>query len=87
MDERLGAAAMELFSPALTSEADWVLALELTGTGAGVEDEVTRTTASRELVWSRPAAERGAAFWHAAARAALSGSTFRLGVFADGWTR
>lgn len=85
MVERLGAAAMELFSPAITSEADWVLALELTGTSAGVEDEVARTTASRELVWSRPAAERGTAFWQTAARAALSGSTtFRLGVFADG---
>jgi glycolate oxidase FAD binding subunit len=85
MDERLGAAAMELFSPAITSGTDWVLALELTGTGPGVEDEVSRTTASRELVWSRPADERGAAFWHAAARAALGGpTTFRLGVFADG---
>ena len=85
MAERLGAAAMELFAPAIAGEADWVLAIELTGTEAGVEDEVARATASGDVVWARADAERGAVFWHAAARAATgAATTFRLGVFADG---
>jgi len=85
MEQRLGAAAMELFAPAIAGEADWVLALELVGTEAGVEDEVARATASGDVAWARADAERGAAFWHATARAATGGATtFRLGVFADG---
>lgn len=85
MEQRLGAAAMELFSPATVGEPDWVLGLELVGTEAAVEDEVVRAMASGDLVWARPDSDRGALFWQASARAALGGSTtFRLGVFADG---
>ena len=85
MAERLGAAAMELFAPAIAGEADWVLAIELVGTAESVADEVARATASGDLAWERADAERGAAFWHAAERAATGGAiTFRLGVFADG---
>jgi FAD/FMN-containing dehydrogenase len=85
VERRLGASAIELFSPALAGEADWVLALELSGTEAGVEDEIARASLESQVTWTRLPAARAAAFWSATARAALSGEiSFRLGVFADG---
>ncbi len=85
VEQRLGASAMELFSPALAGEAEWVLAIELTGTEAGVNDEIARASAESEVSWTRLAAEHATPFWNAAARAVLGGPiTFRLGVFADG---
>lgn len=84
-ERQLEASALELFSPALAAEAEWVLALELTGTGAGVEAEATRAMEGAETAWTRLAPEAGAAFWLTAARGALAAPlTFRLGVFADG---
>ncbi len=85
VERRLGASAIELFSPALAGEADWVLALELSGTEAGVEDEIARASLESLVTWTRLPGSRAAAFWSATARAALSGEiSFRLGVFADG---
>jgi FAD/FMN-containing dehydrogenase len=85
VEQRLGAAAMELFSPALAGEAEWVLALELCGTEAGVDDEIARATGAAQVSWTRLRPDRAAAFWSGTARAALGGSiTFRMGVFADG---
>lgn len=81
----LVASSLELFSPALAAEAEWVLALELTGTEAGVEAEVTRAMEGAETVWTRLAPDAGATFWHSTARGALAAPlTFRLGVFPDG---
>jgi FAD/FMN-containing dehydrogenase len=85
MEKQLAASALELFSPALAAESDWVLALELTGTVEGVESEVSRALESAETPWTRLAPEAAAALWHATARGALAGPvTFRLGVFPDG---
>jgi len=84
-ERQLDASALELFSPALAAEAEWVLALELTGTEAGVEAEATRAMEGAETAWSRLDFEAGTTFWQAAARGALAAPlTFRLGVFADG---
>jgi hypothetical protein len=85
VEQRLGASAIELLSPALAGEADWVLAIELTGTEAGVADEIARASREPRVSWTKLTDERATAFWNAAARAALGGEiTFRLGVFPDG---
>ncbi|HEU5219167.1 MAG TPA: FAD-binding oxidoreductase [Gemmatimonadales bacterium] len=85
VEQRLAASAMELFSPALAGEAEWVLAVELSGSQAGVDDEIARASLEAQVSWTRLPADREAAFWNGAARAALGGDlTFRLGVFADG---
>ncbi len=85
VDAQLAAAALELFSPELAEEAEWVLALELSGTEATVEAEAARVTAHSEVSWNRLAPERATAFWNATARAPLAAPmTLRLGVFPDG---
>ena len=85
MEKDIAASSLELFSPALAAGAEWVLALELTGTVEGVESEAGRAMESAETPWTRLAPEPAAALWHATARGALSGPiTFRLGVFPDG---
>ena len=85
VEQRLGAAAMELFSPALAGEAEWVLAVELAGTEAGVADEIARASGQAQVSWTRLPPEKATAFWSATARAVLGRAiTFRLGVFADG---
>jgi FAD/FMN-containing dehydrogenase len=85
MEQQVAGAALELLSPALAAEADWLLALECTGTDAGVADETARAMLHSEVPWRPLAPERAPAFWNAAARAALGGeTTFRLGVFPDG---
>jgi FAD/FMN-containing dehydrogenase len=86
MDAQLAAAALELFSPALAAEPDWILALELTGTEAAVEAEATRAVEHSEVSWDRLAPEQATAFWNAAARAPLAAPiTIRLGAFPDGF--
>jgi FAD/FMN-containing dehydrogenase len=85
MEQQLSAVALELFSPALAAEAEWVLALELSGTAAGVEAEATRAAERSELSWSRLAPEHAATFWRTTSRGARAGAvTLRLGVFPDG---
>ncbi|HEV8150115.1 MAG TPA: hypothetical protein VGP61_08040, partial [Gemmatimonadales bacterium] len=84
MEAQLAAAALELFSPALAADADWILALELTGTEAAVEAEATRAIAHSEVSWDRLPPERAGAFWNAVAGAPLTApTTLRLGVFPD----
>jgi FAD/FMN-containing dehydrogenase len=85
MERGTSASALELCSPALAAEAEWVLALELNGTESGVADEVAQVTKDAVRPWSPVSMERAAAFWAAATRASLGGSTtLRLGVFPDG---
>lgn len=81
----LAPAALELMSPALAAEADWVLAARFLGTDAAVQADVRRLSADTTLVWQPMAAERTAGFWYLGARASLAGPiTFRLGVLGDG---
>jgi FAD/FMN-containing dehydrogenase len=85
MEAQLSAVALELFSPALAADAEWVLALELSGTAAGVEAEATRAAEPSEVGWTRLAPEQAAAFWGSTSRGAQTGAvTLRLGVFPDG---
>lgn len=85
MEEQLAAGALELFSPALAADAEWVLALELSGTAAGVEAEATRAAERSEVSWIRLSPEHANAFWSTTSRGAQAGAvTLRLGVFPDG---
>jgi len=85
VEAQLGAAALELFSPGAATGAEWVLALELTGTAATVEAEATRITTHSEVSWQRLVPDRASEFWDATARAPLAAPmTLRFGVFPDG---
>jgi glycolate oxidase FAD binding subunit len=77
--------ALELLSPALAAEAEWVLAVRFVGTEAAVQADVRRLGSQRGLNWLPLPAERTAAFWSVAARGSLGGPiTLRLGVLGDG---
>jgi FAD/FMN-containing dehydrogenase len=78
-------AALELLSPALAAEADWILAGRFVGTEAAVQAEVRRLGSSGDLTWEPLAADRTAAFWSTVGRGTLGGPiTLRLGVLGDG---
>lgn len=78
-------AALELLSPALAAEADWVLAARFVGTEASVQSEVRRLGSSGDLKWEPLPADRTAAFWSTVSRGTLGGPiTLRLGVLGDG---
>lgn len=77
--------ALELLSPALAAESDWVLAARFVGTDAGVQADVRRLGSQGDLNWVPLPADRTAAFWSVAARGSLGGPiTLRLGVLGDG---
>jgi glycolate oxidase FAD binding subunit len=77
--------ALELLSPALAAEADWVLAARFVGTEAAVQSDVRRLGSFGDLNWLALPADRTAAFWSVAARGSLGGPiTLRLGVLGDG---
>lgn len=78
--------ALELFSPALAAESEWVLAARLLGTGEGTEAESQRLAqVAPTLTWREIPADHAAAFWHLSARAMLgAATTLRLGVLQDG---
>lgn len=78
-------AALELLSPALAAEADWVLAARFVGTDAAVQADLRRLGSHGDLNWLPLPADRTAAFWSVAARGSLGGPiTLRLGVLGDG---
>jgi len=79
------AGAIELVSPALAGEAEWVLAARLLGLDEAVRAEVDRVGAAGGPGWEQLSPDRTATFWALVARGALSGPvSFRLGVLGDG---
>ena len=85
IDAQVLPAALELLSPALAAEADWVLAARFVGTDAAVQADVRRLGSVGEFQWQPLPADRTAAFWSVAARGTLGGPiTLRLGVLGDG---
>jgi FAD/FMN-containing dehydrogenase len=85
MAAELVPAALELLSPALAAEADWVLAARFLGTDAAVQGDVRRIAPIGNLAWLPLAADRTAAFWGLVARGSQGGPvTLRLGVLGDG---
>ncbi len=78
-------ATLELLSPALAAEADWVLAARFVGTDAAVQGDVRRIAPIANLSWQPLPADRTAAFWSVVARGSQGGPiTLRLGVLGDG---
>ncbi len=85
LESKVSPAALELLSPALAAEPEWVLAVRFVGTDAAVHAEVRGMGSSDDLVWQPLAPERTAAFWGVVARGSLGGPiTLRLGVLGDG---
>jgi glycolate oxidase FAD binding subunit len=77
--------ALELLSPALGADADWVLAARFVGTDAAVQPDVRRLSSVGDLAWTPLPADRTAAFWGLVARGSLGGPiTLRLGVLGGG---
>jgi glycolate dehydrogenase FAD-binding subunit len=77
--------ALELLSPALAAEAEWVLAARFVGTDAAVQADVRRLGSIGEIDWQPLPADRTAPFWSVAARGTLGGPiTLRLGVLGEG---
>ena len=78
-------AALELLSPALAAEPEWILAARFVGTEAAVQADVRLLGSQGDLNWLQLPADRTAAFWSVAARGSLGGPiTLRLGVLGDG---
>ena len=78
-------AALELLSPTVAAEPDWVLAARALGTEAGVHADLDRIAAVTGLVWATVPPERSHAFWDLVARAGAGATaTVRLGVLQDG---
>jgi FAD/FMN-containing dehydrogenase len=82
---QLQPAALELFSPALAAEPDWVLAARFLGLDEAVRPEMEQLATASDAKWERLSPERTTAFWALTSRGASSGPvTFRLGVLGDG---
>jgi FAD/FMN-containing dehydrogenase len=78
-------AALELLSPALAAEPEWILAARFVGTESAVQADVRLLGSQGDLNWQQLPADRTAAFWSVAARGSLGGPiTLRLGVLGDG---
>ena len=84
-ESQSGAVALELFSPALAADAEWVLAARFMGISPAVEAERERLEAETGLAWELVPEARESAFWSLASRGALAGPlTIRLGALLDG---
>lgn len=78
-------AALELFSPALAADADWVLAARVMGSDAAVAADVHRLQAAAQPGWAPLDAEASASFWAQTARGLVGVPvSVRFGVLADG---
>lgn len=78
-------AALELFSPTLAADADWVLAARIMGTDGAVEADVRRLHAAAQAGWASLDADSSASFWAQTARGVIGAPTsVRFGVLPDG---
>jgi glycolate oxidase FAD binding subunit len=85
LEARIAPVALELLSPALAGEPEWILAARFLGVDAAVQADTRRLPTETEAVWEQLPTDRTAGFWALLARGSLSGPvTFRLGVLADG---
>jgi glycolate oxidase FAD binding subunit len=84
-DARIEAVAVELCSPALAVEADWMLAVRLIGGHEAVAAESRRLAEVTSLTWQELSPDRRAILWSGMARAMTSADvTVRLGALPDG---
>lgn len=77
--------ALELLSPAVTAESEWLMAARCLGSTEGVAGEQARILDTADLAWTVLEAERAHAFWHLVTHAGSGAeTTLRLGVLAPG---
>lgn len=77
--------ALELFSPAVSAESEWIMAARCIGTAAGVAGDLARIRDTADLRWTELEADRAHAFWHLVTHAGSgAATTARLGVLAAG---
>ncbi len=77
--------ALELFSPTVAAEADWLLAARCTGSEAGVAGDRALLLDTTGLSWTELDPDRAHAFWHLVTHAGSGAAvTLRLGVLAPG---
>lgn len=85
VEAKVSLGAMELMTPAWAAQPEWVLAVRLTGTDAGIAAEVERVIKATGLDWDHLPTERASAFWTLVARAPLASDvTIRMGALLDG---
>lgn len=78
-------AALELLSPTVSAEPDWILAARCIGSAGGVEGDSLRLRGATDLEWQHLDPERSHAFWHLVTHAGSGALTsVRLGVLAPG---
>jgi len=84
-NRELGAAAIELFSPALATEPQWLLAVRLVGTREAVTAHAGQLVDAASLPWHELPPERHVMLWNGTARAIPTVPvTIRLGVLPAG---
>lgn len=85
VDSRVGVVALELLTPVWAAQAEWALAVRLTGTDPGVRADAAQVARETGLEWERLSSERALAFWNIVARAPLASEvSIRLGALLDG---
>ena len=85
MEASVPCAALELFSPTLAADAEWVLAARIMGSDGAVEADVRRLQAAAQPGWAPLDAETSSSFWSQTARGVVSVPiTVRFGVLGDG---
>jgi glycolate oxidase FAD binding subunit len=84
-NRELGAAAIELVSPALATEAEWLLAVRLVGSRDAVAAHAVQLADAAALRWHELPPERHVMLWNGTARAIPTVPvTVRLGVLPEG---
>ena len=85
IENGLDVQAIELFSPSLAGESDWVLAVRAVGSQDGIASEFGRLDVAPNVHWVELGREKAAALWVVTERAFAGQHTcVRLGVFPDG---
>ncbi len=84
IETKIDPGALELLSPAVAADADWVLAVRLIGGAEGVRSRAKQIRHDATVSWTALTGDQASALWHGAARAFLSGATtIRLGVLSE----
>ena len=85
LEQAIDVTTLELLSPTVAGEPEWVLAARVVGSEALVQSEIPRLSAASDVGWERLAGDRGPVLWRMVAGAVDAGPvSFRLGVLVDG---
>jgi glycolate oxidase FAD binding subunit len=77
--------ALELLSPAVAADSDWILAARCLGSEGGVAGDTARVLDVADLAWHRLDTDSAHAFWHLVTHAGSgAATTIRLGALAPG---